>query len=166
MTDYHVGQHLDEMDELIAEDRREQQERHEEAQIIESIPERHTEDDMSEHTAAPWQIEDQHYNGRKAILPVTRGLPGGMRDDFYASIADVLIDDRLGTSYEEAREEAEANAHLIAAAPELADLLIQAWRILRFKDTITNELKLADEIEAKLNEAGITIDEDGGPTDD
>lgn len=64
----------------------------------------------TEHTAGPWEVWDEHY---EVYAGVKRNEPGQIVGAFIASLTDAAEDGDLD------EYEVEANAHLIAAAPDL-----------------------------------------------
>ena len=73
-------------------------------------------------TPGPWQTEATHVKGGETFIPITRGnLHSLSGEDFFECIADVRCNDVPNDAghFPEAEPKAEANAHLISAAPDL-----------------------------------------------
>lgn len=85
------------------------------------------------HTPGPWEVEI-HANGCVFITSPNTSSSGGDIADLYHTILDAFDGQQIVT-----KQNAEANAHLIAAAPDLLEACEEAveqlWHLAKDKQT-------------------------------
>lgn len=95
------------------------------------------------HTPGPWELDSaKDGDGRYQII--NGQLPKGINGDFGYSVADTMNRHHCISP-----EEDEANAKLIAAAPEMAELLLRAFT------HVTHGRPHLSEVENVLRKAGV-----------
>ena len=89
-------------------------------------------------TPGPWRAEATHVKGGETFIPITRGnLHSLSGENFFECIADVRCNDAPNDAGHFPR--AEANAHLISAAPDLLKACERAFEVLHYLPGGLNE---------------------------
>ncbi|MEZ2220728.1 hypothetical protein [Rhizobium sp. RCC_161_2] len=101
---------------------------------------------MSKHTPGPWEVEDP-MGAEIGFSIVQAGLKTYEWEFIAMACQSTAGDERMGRQRFISPKEQEANARLIAAAPELLECLKDARRLL--SDQVAIDLVYLDEVIAK-----------------